>query len=101
MTTLELKDAKTVPDPVHTYPKSVRNATPLVIDNGECIDSEIVLQIFIFGYEIIIFFMYFLRVISVSSRLGNAERTFAYIQEFNCKTKEGTWQKGNGIGAEM
>lgn len=43
----------------------------------------------------------FIRVISVPSRLGNAERTFAYIQEFNCKTKEGTWQKGNGIGAEM
>lgn len=34
MTTLELKDTKTVPDPIHTYPKGVRNAAPLVIDNG-------------------------------------------------------------------
>jgi hypothetical protein len=41
MATLELKDTKTAPDPIHTYPKSVRNAlTPLVIDNGECIDPE-------------------------------------------------------------
>ncbi|XP_021941474.1 actin-related protein 5 isoform X2 [Zootermopsis nevadensis] len=35
MTTLELKDAKTVPDPIRTYPKNVRNSSvPLVIDNG-------------------------------------------------------------------
>jgi hypothetical protein len=33
--------------------------------------------------------------------LGNAERAFAYIQEFNCKTEEGTWQKGNGVRADM
>jgi hypothetical protein len=33
--------------------------------------------------------------------LGNAEGAFAYIQEFNCKTKEGAWQKGNGIRAEV
>jgi hypothetical protein len=51
MTTVELKDTKTVPDPVHTYPKSVRNAVPLVIDNGECIDPEIIPQIPFFGYE--------------------------------------------------
>ena len=101
MTTLELKDTKTVPDPIHTYTKSVRNATPLVIDNGECIDSEIVLQISLLDIKCMIFFMYFIRVISVSRRLGNAERTFAYIQEFNCKTKEGTWQKGNRIVAEL
>jgi hypothetical protein len=43
MTTLELKDTKTIPDPIHTYTKSVRNATPLVIDNGKCINSETVL----------------------------------------------------------
>lgn len=101
MTTLELKDTKTVPDPIHTYPKSFRNATPLVIDNGKCIDSEIVLQISFLNMTCMIFFIYFIRVISVSSRLGNAERTVAYIQEFNCKTEEGTWQKGNGIGGEM
>jgi len=101
MTTLELKDTKTVPDPIHTYPKSVRNAAPLVIDNGECIDYEIVLQISLLDIKWMISFMYYIRVISVSSRLGNAERTFAYIQEFNCKTKEGTWQKGNMIVAEM
>lgn len=44
MTTLELKDAKTVPDPIRTYPKNVRNSSvPLVIDNGKCADFEIVL----------------------------------------------------------
>jgi actin-related protein 5 len=55
MTTLELKDTKTVPDPIHTYPKSVRNATPLVIDNGECIDSETVLQISFLDMKCMIF----------------------------------------------
>ncbi|GLH02555.1 Actin-related protein 5 [Gryllus bimaculatus] len=35
MTTVELKDLKTVPDPIHQYPKTVRSsALPLVIDNG-------------------------------------------------------------------
>jgi hypothetical protein len=49
MTTLELKDTKTIPDPIHTYPKNVRNSsTPLVIDNGKCIYLDIVLT-FNFG----------------------------------------------------
>lgn len=44
MTTLELKDTKTVSDPIHAYPKNVRNSSvPLVIDNGKCTDMEIVL----------------------------------------------------------
>jgi hypothetical protein len=44
MATLELKDIRTVPDPIHTYPKNVRNSSaPLVIDNGKCIDFEIIL----------------------------------------------------------
>jgi actin-related protein 5 len=44
MTTLELKDTKTITDPIHTYPKNVRNSsTPLVIDNGKCSYLEIVL----------------------------------------------------------
>lgn len=30
----ELRDARSVPDPVHAYPESLRN-TPLIIDNGE------------------------------------------------------------------
>ncbi|KAJ9575058.1 hypothetical protein L9F63_007793 [Diploptera punctata] len=35
MTTLELKDTKTIPDPIHSYPKNIKNsAIPLVIDNG-------------------------------------------------------------------
>jgi len=59
MTTLELKDTKTVPDPIHTYPKSVRNAAPLVIDNGECIDSETVLQISFLDVKCMIFFNVF------------------------------------------
>lgn len=58
MTTVELKDTKTVPDPIHTYTKSVRNAAPLVIDNGEWIEPEIVLQILFFGYEMYDLFLY-------------------------------------------
>ncbi|XP_069682790.1 actin-related protein 5 isoform X1 [Periplaneta americana] len=35
MTTLELKDTKTVPDPIHPYLRNIRNSSvPLVIDNG-------------------------------------------------------------------
>lgn len=37
----------------------------------------------------------------MSSWLGNTERTIAYIQEFNCKTKKGTWKKGNDIRTEV
>jgi len=58
MTTLELKDTKTVPDPIHTYPKGVRNAAPLVIDNGECIDSEIVLQISLLDIKYDLFYVF-------------------------------------------
>ena len=101
MTTLELKDAKTVPDPIHTYPKNVRNSsTPIVIDNGKYIYLEIGLYISFWNLNFKSF-PSFIRVVSVSSWLSNTERTIAYFQEFSCKTKKGTWQKGNSIRAGM
>lgn len=35
MEVFEFKDAKTVQDPIHDYPSSLRDSeTPLIIDNG-------------------------------------------------------------------